>query len=281
MEFDNLITSPFGLGERLILELLKRGESVYAVFPTPKDVPMSFLGKKNIKYGFLKFDHDPVLEKALPRRIKRLYHVYELYSGRFSRLFKANTLATLLLLEWAKSTGVEDFVYLSSGEVYGRGTNLDEKRAAAPHSFYATSKYQAEMFLRFYQRFFRIHTIRLFFPYGKGVEQGFVWNIAQSLLSEDIVNAEYDTISPTFVDDVVEPLFRLRELKDSGIYNVCGSPVKVEKLTEELKEIVQKSAATLRSKNLALSGNSSKARESLGYKETSVAEAMKVSFGNL
>lgn len=279
MEFDNLITSPFGLGEKLILELLKKGESVYAVFPTPKDVPMSFLGKKNIKYGFLKFDHDPILEKVLPRRTKRVFHISELYSGRFSRLFKSNTLATLLLLEWAKNAGVEHFIYLSSGEVYGKGTNLDENHASNPYSFYATSKYQAEMFLRFYQRFYRIHTIRLFFPFGKGVEQGFVWNIAQSLISEDTIDAEYDNISPTFTDDVVEPLIRLREQKDSDIYNVCGSPVKLEKVVEELKKVVQKSPKTLKSRKVALSGNNSKAKESLKYSETSLPEAMKVSFG--
>ena len=46
MEFDNLITSSFGLGEKIILELLRRGESVFAVFPTAKDVPMSFLVRR-------------------------------------------------------------------------------------------------------------------------------------------------------------------------------------------------------------------------------------------
>ena len=67
METANLVTNPFGIGEKLILELLNRGESVYTIFSSPKDVPMSFLGKINLKYGFIKFDRDVNLEKVLPR----------------------------------------------------------------------------------------------------------------------------------------------------------------------------------------------------------------------
>ncbi|GAI19723.1 unnamed protein product, partial [marine sediment metagenome] len=126
MEIANLVTSPFGIGEKLILELLNRGESVYTIFPSPKDVPMFFLGKINLKYGFLRFDREVNLEKVLPQRVKNIYHLHEVYSGAFTKIFKSNPGATLQLLDWARRNSVSRFIYLSSGEVYGHGKNLDE-----------------------------------------------------------------------------------------------------------------------------------------------------------
>jgi len=278
MEFDNLITSPFGLGEKLILELLKKGESVFAVFPTPKDVPMSFLGKKNIKYGFSKLDQDPIFEKILPKRVKHVFHIFELYSGKFPRVFKANTLATLLLLEWSRNAGVESFIYLSSGEVYGDGTDLDESKSCNPHGFYATTKYHAEMLLRFYQRLFRINTVRIFFPFGKGVEQGYVYELAKAIKCGDKLNGRYDRITPTFVDDVVMPLLRTREQLDSNIFNVCGSVVKADGLAEEIARIVQKSHKELETGRHCLVGNNTLVREKLGYIETALNKAIDISF---
>jgi nucleoside-diphosphate-sugar epimerase len=280
MEFINLITNPFGLGEKLILELLKCGESVFAVFPAPKDVPMAFLGKKNIKYGFLKFDQDPVLEKVLPRRVKNVFHIFDMYSGRLTRLFKSNTLATLLLLDWAKHAGVEKFIYLSSGEVYGRGTNLDEKSPCNPHGFYATTKYQAEMLLKFYERAFLINIVRLFFPFGEGVEQGFIFDVAHAIKSSQDINLEYNVIAPTFTDDVVDPIIKIRGQKDAQIHNICGSAVPIDALIADMNSIIQRSPGKVQTRPIQISGNNAKARELLGYKETPLHEALKSCFGS-
>lgn len=281
MEFDNLITSPFGFGERLILELLNREESVFAVFPTPKDVPMSFLGKKNIKYGFLRFEQDPVLERALPRRVKHVFHIFEHYTGKFSKVFKANTLATLLLLDWAKNAGVESFTYLSTGEVYGKGTDLGETSGFDPRGFYATSKYQAEMILKFYQRAFRINAVRLFFPYGKGLEQGFVFDLVRAMKSGEPFEGDYDTVSPTFADDAVGPLIKIRDQRGEDAYNICGNAVGVSALVQVVEQTIQKPLKKVHLKKNALTGNCFKAKEKLGYVETPLHDAINRSYGHL
>ncbi|MDH4210937.1 MAG: NAD(P)-dependent oxidoreductase [candidate division WOR-3 bacterium] len=278
MEFDNLLTSAFGFAEKLILELLQRGESVYAIYPTPKDVPMSFLGKKNIKYGFLKFEHDPILEKTLPRRVKHIFHIFDMYGGRFSKVFKANTLATLLLLDWAKNVGAESFTHLSSGEVYGRGKDLTEEAALEPHGFYATTKYQAEMFFKYYQRALRISTVRLFFPFGSGVEQGFLFDLARAVKSGNPVESTYDQISPTFGDDIVAPLLKIHDRKQVGVYNLCGSPIKVETIVEKIRQIIGKEPSKITVEENELTGNARLAREKLGYVETSIDDALERAF---
>jgi len=281
VEFDNLITCALGYGERLILELLKRGESVFAVYPTPKDVPMSFLGKKNIKYGFVKLENDPILEKTLPRRVKHVFHTFDVYSGRFSKVFKGNALVTLLLLDWAKTAGVVSFIHLSTGELYGKGKDLTEDAVIDPHGFYATTKYQAEMLSKYYQRAFRIQTARLFFPFGSGIEQGFLFELARALKTTDQVESAFTLISPTFGDDIVGPLLKIRDEKQAGVYNLCGSPIEVKALVGKISQVIGKESGKMKAMDKDLTGSSSLARENLGYVETPIDDALERAFAHM
>lgn len=275
----NLITCPFGLGERLIFELLKRGESVYTIFSSPKEVPMSFIGKPNLKYGFVKFDEDMHFDRNLPKRVKNVFHIFEVYSGSFLKLFKSNTLATILLLDWAKRVGTSTFVYLSTGEVYGKGKAVDENTFLNPHSFYATTKFEAEKIFKFYEKLNTLHVARLFFPFGKNMNQGYITDLAKSIASGDMIDTAYGVITPTFINDVIEPLIMLRDLKGNLVINVCGGAVEVKILTEEIQKISGKSAKKVSTGKIELSGNNTKAKEMLGYKETPIEEALRSAFG--
>lgn len=279
METTNLVTSPFGIGEKLILELLKKGESVHTVFPSPKDVPMSLLGKAHLKYGFVKFDQETNIEKGLPRKAINVFHIYDIYTGPFIRIFTANTTATLLLLDWAKKAEIAKFIYLSTGEVYGQGNNLNETTAYNPRSFYATTKFQAEVLSRYYSKLFDIKTIRPFFPFGKVINQGYIHNLIESIKSGGNIETEYALITPAFIDDIIEPLIRVRELKESGLggppYNICGSPMRIEDFIKVVEKNINKSAKNIRIGKTELAGNNSKAKDVLGYKETPIEEALK------
>lgn len=279
MDFMNLITSPFGPGERLIFELLKRGESVYTIFRSPKEVPMSFIGKPNLKYGFVKFDEDMHYDRNLPRHVKNVFHVFEVYSGPFLKLFKSNTLATILLLDWAKRVGASTFVYLSTGEVYGKGKAVDEKTILSPHSFYATMKFEAEKLLKFYEKSYTLHVARLFFPFGKNMNQGYIADLVKSVASGEAIDTAYGVITPTYINDIIEPLVMLRDLKGNQVINMCGGAIEVKILTEEIQKISGKSAKKVSTGKIELSGNNTKAKETLGYKETPIEEALKKSFG--
>lgn len=277
MEMTNLVTSPFGYGEKLILELLKKGESVYTVFPSPKNVPMSFLGKINLKYGFIQFDRDVYLDKILPKRVKYVFHLHELYSGPFTRLFKSNPAATLSLLEWARKTGVSRFIYLSSGEIYGKGKNVDEKAPHDPYSFYATTKFETEILFRYFHKSLNISIMRVFFPFGKDVD-GFVTHLYRSIKSGDSIETEYKTISTTFADDLVGPMIRMRDAKDSHTYNICGEALGVEELVNRMKSLCESSPKKVTCGNIELTGNSAKAQKELGFTPTPLDDALKRTF---
>lgn len=275
----NLVTSPFGIGEKLIFELLKRGETVYTVFPSPKGVPMSFIGKINLKYGFLKFDRDEEIVKTLPKKVKNVFHLYETYSGSHMTMFKSNPCATLQILDWARTAGVAKFIYLSNGEVYGHGHNISESAGYNPRSFYATTKFETEVLFRYYFKSFALHTVRVFFPFGKNSPSGYVSNLCKAISNGSHVDTEYRTISPTFVDDVVSPLMRLRDIDGHEVFNICGSPVSVDDLIDKIKYICAGSPKKINVGKLELTGNNAKAQEILGYQETSLNVAIKSSFG--
>jgi nucleoside-diphosphate-sugar epimerase len=277
MEMTNLVTSPFGVGEKLILELLERGESVYTVFPSPKNVPMSFLGKINLKYGFVQFDRDVYLDKTLPRKVKYVYHLHELYSGPFTRLFKSNPVATLSLLEWARNVGVSSFVYLSSGEIYGKGKYIDESAPHDPHTFYATTKFETEILFRYFHKSLNIGTVRVFFPFGKDVD-GYVAQLYQSVTSGDSIETEYRTVSTTFIDDLVGPLLRMRDTQGGGTYNICGEAVGVEELVNRMKSLCGSSPKRVACGTIELTGNSTKAQKELGFTSTPLDDALKRTF---
>lgn len=279
MEFENLVTSHTGIGELLISELIKKGETVYTVFPSPKDVPMSFLGKINLKYGFVKFDQELNIEKGLPRKIKNVFHIYEVYSGSFTKTFMANATTTLFLLEWAKKVGVGKFILLSSGEVYGYGDKISENAPYNPRSFYATTKFYAETLSRYYNRNFEVKVLRIFFPYGKNLQQGYLYNLIESLKTTGIIDTDYGAISPTLIDDIIEPSIKLRDRSGSAIYNLCGSSILLSQLIKEIESITCKSAKKVNTGNVILCGNCEKAREELGYKETPLKNGIKTLIG--
>jgi len=272
MDITNLVTSPFGIGEKLVLELMKKGETVYTVFPSPKDVPMSYLGKVNFKYGFTRLDQDINPEKALPRKAVNLFHVYETYSGPFLKVYTANTTATLSLMEWAKKSGVSKFILISTGEIYGQGRNLVDTAAINPRNFYANSKFQAELLTRFY-RHFEIKIIRVFFPFGKGVD-GYVNRLLSSIKTAAAVETEYGIISPTFCDDMTEPLLRIRDIKGNCMFNVCGRPIAIEELVHGVEKIVNKTGSKVKFGKVELTGDNQKARDELGYQETPIEAAL-------
>lgn len=274
----NLITSPAGIGEKLILELLKRGESVYTIFSSPKNVPMSFLGKINLKYGFAQFDRDMTLEKALPKKVKNVFHIHEIYEGAFKKMFRSNTSASLLLLDWARTVGVSKFIYLSNGEVYGHGHHIDEKGAYNPHSFYATTKFETEILFRYYHKTIDINTVRIFFPFGEDLNQGYIAHLIQSIKAGDSVDTEYRTISPTFGDDVVIPLINIREMHANEIFNLCGSSVDVGTFIESIKRFSEASPKKINIGKIELTGDNAKAKKLLGYTETPLDTALANSF---
>jgi len=276
----NLVTSPFGIGESLIVALLKQGESVYTIFPSPKNVPMSYLGKPKLKYGFIRFDQDERIDKSLPRTVTNIFHVYDMHQGPFTRIFRANVSATLSLLDWARMKNAKQFIFLSNGEVYGDGSNIHENADFKPGSFYATTKSQAEALLRYYATCFDIKIVRVFFPFGKDFSDGYVFEMYDAIRRGGSIDTPYRMISPSYGDDIADPLVRLAGMKGHQMMNICGAPVEVQGFIDLMKHACGGQPKTVSTGSVQLTGSSKKAQELLGYCETPLKEALMHSFGD-
>lgn len=273
-----LVTNPYGIGGHLVLRFIEQGESVFTIYPTPKEVPMSFLGKINLKYGFLKFDRDTDFTKTLPKRVEYVIHSYDMYSGPFTSMFRANPWATLSLLDWARKIPVKQFIYVSSGEIYGQGSNIDEHAPYNPNTFYATTKFETEYLFRFYQTSFPITTVRVFFPFGRNTPSGMIAQLAEAIKKQRPFQTNYSTISPTYVNDVVDVINNIVSNGTSNVYNVCGSPVDISTIAEKLAQIINIPLVKLTLGKTVLTGSNAKARTQLAFKETPLDKALEQAF---
>jgi len=282
MEIANLVTHPFGIGEKLILELMKQGETVHTVYASPKDVPMALLGKPQLKWGFYRFegDKDLNIEKGLPRKVETVFHIFDLYGGSIPRLMMANTMTTVLLLDWAKKVGAKQFIFVSTGEVYGNGKACCETTPYNPRSAYATTKFQAEIISRYYSRSIALKTVRLFFPFGKGVNQGYIHNLVESVKTNGTIETEFGTITPTYADDVVGPLLKVRGVNDAVGFNLCGKPLPVTEVVRIIEGALNKTARKVVTGKAELTGDNAKAKEMLGLSETPYVQAARQAYGS-
>ncbi|MEO0216055.1 MAG: NAD(P)-dependent oxidoreductase, partial [candidate division WOR-3 bacterium] len=219
-------------------------------------------------------DQETNIEKGLPKKVSNIFHIYEVYSGQFTKIFMANVTATLLLLEWAKKIDAKKFILLSSGEVYGYGDKINENAPFNPRSFYATTKFHAETLTRYYNRNFEIKILRLFFPYGKNLQQGYIYNLIESLKESGIIETDYGTITPTLIDDIIEPLIKFRDSSGTTIYNLCGSSVPLNQLIKDIEANTGRVVKKLNIGKSTLCGDCSRAKSELGYKETPLKDGI-------
>ena len=102
-------------------------------------------------------------------------------------------------------------------------------------------------------------------------------NFYQAIRDGKSVDTEYSIISPTCVDDTIAPLMKLRDIDGHEVFNLCGSPVEVADLIDKINYICAGSPKKISIGKLELTGNNSKAKQVLGYQETPLNEAIKIS----
>ena len=112
----------------------------------------------------------------LPKKADFILHLSQ--SRRFrdfpeyaQDIFSVNVSSTALLLDYAKRSGVKNFLYASSGGVYGKGQKpFSENCQVIPLNnlgYYLGSKVCGEILTQSYSKEFYITIIRPFFIYGK------------------------------------------------------------------------------------------------------------------
>lgn len=160
--------------------------------------------------------------------------------------------ATVTLLEWARKTGVKQFVFSSTANVYApSASSLLETSSAIPGSFYGATKLAAEHLARQYQKYFQVDILRLFTVFGTGQTGMLISNVIERIRSgQEITLAKGEGIylSPVYVGDVVNVIKRLLSIpaeRDSRLMNVCGNhAASLSEILRIMELLLKRSAIT-------------------------------------
>ena len=225
-----LVTGVCGfLGSRMAEALLNRGAVVTGV-DLKSACPEKLAKHKSyffIQRDFLKKNNEVLFKWDAENRedtavfhMAGLAHVDECEKNP-RKAFESNVLLTSYVLEFCRLNKIRNFIFPSTGLVYG--TSLKEPAAEdtppAPQNFYAVSKLAAEVQIRGYSLSFGISCIiaRLGNTYGPGSDPDtLVSTIVDQIKKKEKIVVRHLTPIRDFIyiDDVLEGLIRLYLSKD-------------------------------------------------------------------
>jgi nucleoside-diphosphate-sugar epimerase len=164
------------------------------------------------------------------------------------------------MLEYGKRNKIRKFIYTSSGSVYGfRPRPFKEIDDLRPNDLYSASKVFAEKISQEYSDFFDVNILRIFNPYGINQQKNRLMpSIIDKIIKGNfiIINNRYGNpkISPIFVDDVVEIIWRVIKKKGSFCINVAGpKSYFIREISEIAAKILDKKPRYRFVKNSAIS----------------------------
>lgn len=174
----------------------------------------------------------------LPRDIDVVIHLaqsehYREFPERAEDIFAVNTLSTLKLLDYARITGVRQFVLASTGGVYGSGADsFSEERTIAAKGelgFYVGTRLCSEILSECYQPWMNVVCLRFFFVYGEGQRRNMlIPRLVESVRAGKPIQLRGESglsINPVYVGDAVSAVRRSMVIEGSHKLNVAGPDV--------------------------------------------------------
>jgi nucleoside-diphosphate-sugar epimerase len=235
-----LITGATGLVGSYLLDTLKDSDDeIFVISHSQK----SF--SDNIT--FIKIDLAKEWDfRDLPKEMDVIVHLaqsenFRLFPDTAQEVYNVNTVSTLRLADYARLSGVKNFIYASSAGIYGssngsaftENTDIVYKKELG---FYLATKLSSEMILENYQSIFNVVMLRYFFIYGTGQKRGMlIPRLIDNVIDGKSIRIEGDKgllINPTHAQDAAEAVIRSMDLNISAKINIGGPD------TIYLKEIV-------------------------------------------
>ena len=183
---------------------------------------------------------------ALPEHIDVIIHLAQAntaFPEAANELFAVNTRAAQRLLDYGRRAGARQFILASSGDVYGRRSGpCRESDAAVPKSFYAATKYAAELLAQSYSDYLQPCILRLFQPYGPGQRNRLVSKLADRMRRGDTVQLHKDDhprMTPIYLSDLIHVIEGAVDSNYAGVMNVAGDrTVSMRELAVEIGKVV-------------------------------------------
>lgn len=175
---------------------------------------------------------------ALPDRIDAIVYLaqsdhFRAFPERADDMFAVNVVGPMRLLDYARRAGARQFIYASSGGVYGSSPlPIGEEVGVEAHGdlgFYLTTKLATEMLARNYSGLLDVVLLRLFFAYGEGQKrQMLVPRLIDNVRTGRPVMLQGDTgirINPVHAGDAARAVKAALGLEGSHTINIAGPEV--------------------------------------------------------
>lgn len=222
-----LITGSTGfIGSHLAQHLVNKHQ-LYCI-TRHSDPTLTRLGCSIIEHDLQK----PLDACILPDKLDAIVHLASVnvpFPEESAQSFSVIVASTQYLLDYGRQAGIRNFIYASSGSVYGFGTKpwCEQDPVQIPN-FYAVNKYCAELLVKSYASFFSTCVLRLFFPYGPGQAKRRIPMIIERIKqgkSVQIVNGGKPRVNPIYIDNVVQIMEQALDLNGHFVINVAGDQV--------------------------------------------------------
>ncbi|MBT5717629.1 MAG: NAD(P)-dependent oxidoreductase [Opitutae bacterium] len=224
-----LVTGANGLLGRDLLERL-HGVEVHAVVRRMPRNPVP-----SIKYHVLDFNGEWSVDQ-LPNGIKVVIHLaqsalFRDFPDSALHVFKVNVDSTARLLDYAQTIGVEQFVYASSGGVYGSGKVAFDENSQIMSSgnlgYYLGSKLSSEVLVQSYSPLMKVEVLRFFFMYGRRQNRSMLLpRLVDLVKMRKPISLEGENgirINPIHISDASKAVVASLEMPTSLIINIAGS----------------------------------------------------------
>lgn len=148
-------------------------------------------------------------------------------------VFAVNVRALSDLLDWARRSGVGNFIHASTGGVYGRGPRPfreeDPVRVDGPLVHYISTKAAAELVASAYAGIFPVTALRFFFVYGDAQKPTMLMpRLVKAVTSGapiSLAGPDGMHLNPIHVDDAAAAVIAALRLTGNSVINVAGSEV--------------------------------------------------------
>jgi UDP-glucose 4-epimerase len=228
-----LITGASGLlGNSLCRRLSQSGLGVIGATHLPVGQ-----GSPNVEYRNVDFSSDWSVE-SLPQKVDFIIHLaqsanFRDFPNSAMDIFKVNIDSTARLLDYARKVGARQFIYASSGGVYGNGVEaFNENANIVPPGqlgYYLGSKTCGEILVQSYSSVFKVVVLRPFFIYGRGQKRSMlIPRLMDAVASGKSITLQGENgicINPIHVEDASLAVTSALDLRENATFNIAGPDV--------------------------------------------------------